>query len=243
MLIFADGVRLPFDLAPLRGLAYHLDAAGAARPDGPRRRQGSRRAPARGARTRPPTARSSSSSPICSPDIQPTEDRRVPRSRRISSKLKERLAEARRQGVEAVREVREELGDLEQRRVGCGGRPAACRIVRSEAWPEMVALVEQMPAALAPGRPWSGSSMPWRSTAPAKARKPSGSCSTSSRAGAQQRDLRHPRAGLQGPLGGGPQGWQHDARSRSARQGDRRLLQGVRERLAGRLPRHQRGRR
>ena len=28
VLIFADGVRLPFDLGPMRGLAYHLDDAG-----------------------------------------------------------------------------------------------------------------------------------------------------------------------------------------------------------------------
>ena len=28
ILIFADGIRLPFDLGPVRGLAYHLDPAG-----------------------------------------------------------------------------------------------------------------------------------------------------------------------------------------------------------------------
>jgi tetratricopeptide (TPR) repeat protein len=65
-----------------------------------------------------------------------------------SSALRERLAAARQQGVDAVREIRDELGDLGNHESG-----VLVDLLLSfrdlEAWPDMVTLVAQMPQPLA----------------------------------------------------------------------------------------------
>jgi hypothetical protein len=147
VLIFANGVRLPFDLGPVRGFAYHLGQAGTAADSASDRDKlaGQLRAARREV--------------IYSPLFQLLDDLPRPDISRLktdvfreqveySSPLRERLAAARRQGVDAVREIRNELGDL--RNYESGVLVDLLLSFRDlDAWSDMVALVEQMPEALA----------------------------------------------------------------------------------------------
>jgi MAP3K TRAFs-binding domain len=147
VLIFADGVRLPFDLGPMRGLAYHLDDAGAATdPTADRDKLTEQLRAARKETTDSPLFQLLTDLP--QPDISHLKTDVFRERVDYSTKVQERLTEARRQGVDAVRHVREELGDL-----GDHESAVVVDLLLSfravEAWPEMVALVEQMPAALA----------------------------------------------------------------------------------------------
>ena len=147
VLIFADGVRLPFDLGPVRGLAYHLDAIGVATdPMADRDKLTEHLQAAREETTDSPLFQLLTDLP--QPDISRLKTDVFRDRVEYSSKLHERLAEARRQGVEAVREVREELADLSN-----DESAVVVDLLLSfravGAWPEMVALVEQMPPALA----------------------------------------------------------------------------------------------
>ena len=151
VLVFADGGRLPFDVAPLRALPYALDGRGC--PADAEARIGEALAAAlRAARSRGrPTARCSSCVEGL-PDAadRPREDGRLPRpgaATRPRPRSSSRGAPG--QGVDG--------------RAGGRGRPRAARgrrgrrrwstccsrIAPSRRWEEMIALVEQMPAPLA----------------------------------------------------------------------------------------------
>lgn len=147
VLIFADGVRLPFDLGPMRGLAYHLDTAGTATdPMADRDKLAEQLRAARRETTDSPLFQLLTDLP--QPDISHLKTDVFRDRVEYSSKVQEQLAEARRRGVVGVRQVREELGDL-------GNHESAVVVdlllsFRAVGvWDDMVALVEQMPAALA----------------------------------------------------------------------------------------------
>ena len=147
ILIFADGIRLPFDLGPVRGLAYHLDPAGnpaAATAD--RDELAEQLRGARGEVTDSPLFQLLDNLPH--PDISRLKTDVFREQVEYSDALRQRLAEARRQGVEAVRAIRDELGDL--RNYESGVLVDLLLSFRDvSAWHDMVTLVEQLPAALA----------------------------------------------------------------------------------------------
>jgi tetratricopeptide (TPR) repeat protein len=147
VLIFADGVRLPFDLGPMRGFAYHLDGAGAPTDaSADRDKLAEQLRAARRETTDSPLFQLLTDLPR--PDISHLKTDVFRDRVEYSSRIQERLAAARGQGVEAVRQVREELGEL-------GGHESAVVVdlllsFRAVgAWDEIAALVERMPAALA----------------------------------------------------------------------------------------------
>jgi tetratricopeptide (TPR) repeat protein len=147
VLIFANGVRLPFDLGPVRGLAYHLDQVGNAADSASDRDKlaGQLRA-ARREVTDSPLFQLLDNLP--QPDISRLKTDVFREQAEYSNALRERLAAARRRGVDAVREIRDELGDLRNHESG-----VLVDLLLSfrdlEAWPDMVAVVAQMPEALA----------------------------------------------------------------------------------------------
>jgi len=147
ILIFADGIRLPFDLGPVRGLAYHLDPAGnpaAATAD--RDELAEQLRAARSEVTDSPLFQLLDNLPH--PDISRLKTDVFREQVEYSDALRQRLAEARRQGVEAVRAIRDELGDL--RNYESGVLVDLLLSFRDvSAWDDMVTLVEQLPAALA----------------------------------------------------------------------------------------------
>jgi tetratricopeptide (TPR) repeat protein len=147
VLIFADGVRLPFDLGPMRGLTYHLDTAGAVSdPAADRDKLAEQLRAARRETTDSPLFQLLTDLPR--PDISHLKTDVFRDRVEYSSKVQEQLAEARRQGVDAVRRVREQLGDLADHESA-----VVVDVLLSfravGAWPELVALVEQMPPVLA----------------------------------------------------------------------------------------------
>jgi hypothetical protein len=147
VLIFADGVRLPFDLGPMRGLAYHLDPAGTATdPAADQDKLADQLRAARQEATDSPLFQLLDDLP--QPDVSRLKTDVFRERVEYSNNIQEWLAKARRQGVAAVRQVREELGDLrDQESAVVVDLLLSFRAV--EAWDQMVTLVEQMPAALA----------------------------------------------------------------------------------------------
>jgi hypothetical protein len=147
VLIFADGVRLPFDLGPVRGMPYHLDRAGNPAASGSDSDELAEQL--RAAR------REVTDSPLFQllddlpqPDVSHLKTDVFREQVEYSAALRERLAAARRQGVQAVGEMRAELGDL--RNYESGVLVDLLLTFRDlKAWGDMVALVEQMPEALA----------------------------------------------------------------------------------------------
>jgi len=114
ILVFAGGTRLPFDIAPLRGLPYTLDSSG--KPGNV--------AAARAelvARLNVAKQQAQGDSPLFEllDGLQPPDLARLQtdsfRDRvELSAQTKERLADARRRGVDAVREIESSLGDIGQ---------------------------------------------------------------------------------------------------------------------------------
>jgi hypothetical protein len=167
VLIFANGVRLPFDLGPVRGLAYHLDQAGnAADHVSDRDKLAEQLRAARREVTDSPLFQLLDNLP--QPDISRLKTDVFREQVEYSTALRERLAAARRQGVDAVREISTELGDL--RNYESGVLVDLLLSFRAfSAWGDIVALIEQMPEALArstlvreqaqkagkPGAPWA----------------------------------------------------------------------------------------
>jgi tetratricopeptide (TPR) repeat protein len=154
VLIYAGGVRLPFDLGPVRALPYHLDGAGNA--SDPEADRASLAASLRAARK----ARSEvTDSPLYQlleelpePDVRHLKPDAYLEQFAYSNALRERLAQARPRGVDAVRAIRAELGDLGDYESGVLiDLLLAFRDL--EAWPDMVALVEEMPAEVARATP------------------------------------------------------------------------------------------
>ena len=142
VLVFAQATRLPFDLGPMRGMPYELDASGS---------------PANCAQTRAQLTtllrearQPSTDSPIFQlvEGMQPPDISRLKtdvfRSRVLySTRLKDELARGRREGVEAIRAVKQQLGPI--RDVEAGVVIDLFLSFRSvKAWGEMIAMVDEM---------------------------------------------------------------------------------------------------
>lgn len=147
VLLFAEGGRLPFDVAPLRAMPYRLggdgkpsDIAGTKTEIGKRLRLA--RTPAK-------------DSPLFEliKDLQPPEIAHLKtdvfRDRvRYSTAMKDRLAAARKQDVEAVRSVEKDLGPIHDAEAGVViDLFLSYRAVK--AWDDMIALVKKMSTPLA----------------------------------------------------------------------------------------------
>jgi hypothetical protein len=147
VLIFAEGIRLPFDLAPIRGLPYALGPAGVpAKPDRNRKALVERLRAAQQKATDSPIFQLLDDLP--NPDISRLKTEVFRDRVEYSSNMKAKLAAARTQHVEAVRAIGDELGDL--RGVESGVVVDLLLSFRAvEAWADMIALVERMPEPLA----------------------------------------------------------------------------------------------
>jgi tetratricopeptide (TPR) repeat protein len=152
VLIFAEGRRLPFDVAPLRALPYELTPEGTPKAvDTAKAVLGQRLLEARQAVSE--NRQGVSDSPIYQlvedyPDIQRTKTDVFRDRVQYSAETKQRLAMARTQGDEAVRAVERELGDIKTLESGVViDLLLSYRAVR--AWEEMIALVEKISRPLA----------------------------------------------------------------------------------------------
>src|SRR5262249_40091444 len=138
VLMFAGGTRLPFDIAPLRGLPYKVDPAG--RPDGIDTARAELTA-----RLNVAKQNAQGDSPLFElreglrpPDIARLKTDSFRERVEIANQTKERLAEARRQGIDAVRQVETSLGEISQAESAVViDLFLSYRAVK--AWPEMVA--------------------------------------------------------------------------------------------------------
>ncbi len=152
VLLFAEGGRLPFDVAPLRALPYTLtpegtpgDAAAARTALVARLKEALEAAAAgeRGARDRPLYQLLEGY-----PEIDHTRTDAFREQVQYSQEMKDRLADARRAGADAIRAVEQDLGDLASAESGVViDLMLSYRAVK--AWGDMIRLVEQMPAPLA----------------------------------------------------------------------------------------------
>ena len=146
VLLFAEGgSQLPFDVAPLRALPYRLSGDG--KPADPEQLK-----PAIVARLKD-AQEAKVDSPIFQlledfPEIQHEKTDVFREQVRYSAELKKRLAKARDEGVEALRQVEKELGDIKLSESGVVvDLFLSYRAV--EAWQEMVSLVQKMSLPLA----------------------------------------------------------------------------------------------
>jgi hypothetical protein len=121
VLVFADGVRLPFDLGPMRGLPYHLDAAG--RPSTADADVASLAAHLEIIQRQ--TATPVADSPVFAlldgmgvPDISRLKTDVFRDQAEYSASRKEELRKARTQGRDAICTVLDDLGDLRHVEVG-----------------------------------------------------------------------------------------------------------------------------
>ncbi len=147
VLIFSEGGRLPFDVAPLRALPYKLTTVGT--PDRAASTQGALTARLNEAR------KNAADSPVFQlvDGLQPLDVSHVKtdvfRERaKYSADTKERLAAARKQGVDAVRAIEKELGSIPDAESGVViDLYLSYRGVK--AWSDMIALVPKMSEPLA----------------------------------------------------------------------------------------------
>lgn len=146
VLIFAKGAgQLPFDVAPLRALPYEIDTDGAPVNTGVDREALAQRL----IKAKKPTP----DSPLYQlvegfPQVDPKKTGVFRERIEYAAEVKERLLAARRQGVEAVRAVEAEIGDVAAAEPGIVVDLFLCyRAV--EAWDEMIALVGKMAQPLA----------------------------------------------------------------------------------------------
>lgn len=152
VLIFADGGRLPFDVALLRALPYKLATGGVpANPAADAKLLADRLAAAQAEaanQTKP-----AADSPLYQlvedyPNVAHEKTDVFREAVRYSEEVKKQLAVARKNGIEAVRAIEKELGDLKK-------TEAAVLIdlflsYRSvKAWENMISLVDKMPRPLA----------------------------------------------------------------------------------------------
>jgi MAP3K TRAFs-binding domain len=147
VLVFAEGVRLPFDLAPIRGLPYALGPAGVpAEPDRNREALVERLRAAQRQTTDSPIFQLLDDLPH--PDVNHLKTDVFRDRVEYSSSMKAKLATARTQHAEAVRAIGDELGDL--RNVESGVVVDLLLSFRGVgAWADMITLVERMPEPLA----------------------------------------------------------------------------------------------
>jgi tetratricopeptide (TPR) repeat protein len=150
VLIFAEGGRLPFDVSLLRAMPYKLNADGTpANVEGDKRALADRLAEAH----RMSADKQAKDSPLYQllenyPDIDHTKTDVFREQVRYSAELKERLARARKEGIEALRALEQEfspIADLES-----GVVIDLFLSYRSvKAWQEMIDLVKKMSGPLA----------------------------------------------------------------------------------------------
>jgi len=147
VVVFADGTRLPFDVAPLRGLPYTLDGAG--QPENPAGDVVSLTKRLQDARDR------TKDSPVFQ-FIEGMQEQQLDHEKAdlfrkqidYSIRRKEQLTTARKQGVDAIRSVQDELGNLDDVEAGVlVDLMLSYRAVKG--WDEMVELVDNMPGPLA----------------------------------------------------------------------------------------------
>ncbi len=147
IVVFAHGTRLPFDVAPLRGMPYQLDPTG--NPDQAADDSAKLAVVLRDARDR--TQDSPVFQYIDGMQEQALDHRKTDLFREqvdYSQKRKEELAEARDQGAAAVKAIDQALGDLDDVEAGVViDLLLSYRAVK--AWDEMVDLVSRMPRPLA----------------------------------------------------------------------------------------------
>lgn len=147
VVVFADGTRLPFDVAPLRGLPYLLSESG--RPGNPGGDAASLTQRLKDGRDR--TKDSPVFQFIDGMQEQQLDHEKTDLFRKqvdYSIQRKEQLATARKQGVDAVRTVQDELGNLGDVEAGVlVDLMLSYRAVKG--WDQMVALIDEMPEPLA----------------------------------------------------------------------------------------------
>lgn len=155
VLIYAEGRgQLPFDVAPLRALPYRLDSSGA--PLDPEKSVADLAARLEAMRTQ---SRDNQAGVIDSPLSNTLDGYLFPDIARLrtdvfrdrvqyAQDIKQKLAAARRAGLDAVRAVEQELGDLDAiESAAVVDLFLSYRAVKG--WPEMIALAARMPKALA----------------------------------------------------------------------------------------------
>jgi tetratricopeptide (TPR) repeat protein len=152
VLIFAGSGRLPFDVAPLRALPYTLTADGVpADPATDRKALSERLAAAKHAAT--DNAKPDTDSPLYQlvedyPNVAHEKTDVFREVVRYSAEIKKELELARKEGVEAVRAVELELGNLKDRE-GAVLIDLFLSYRAVEGWADMIALVDKMPRPLA----------------------------------------------------------------------------------------------
>ncbi|CAN5886956.1 hypothetical protein BH23GEM7_BH23GEM7_32960 [soil metagenome] len=146
VMIFAENTRLPFDVSLLRALPYTLTAEGT-----PDKVEATKEALAR--RLREAKESPAKDSPIFQlvedfPDVDHTKTDVFRDRVQYSRPMKERLADARGQGIEAVRQIERELEPIAEQEAGVViDLFLSYRAVKG--WGEMVALAEKMSPPLA----------------------------------------------------------------------------------------------
>ena len=147
VLIYADGARLPFDVAPQRALPYKLTPSGhPTSVEGTRRALADRLVAARDADTDSPIFQLVEGLPT--PQIDHTKTDLFRELVQYSTEMKQRLAAAREQGVEALRQIEQELGSIADVEGGVViDLFLSYRAV--SAWDEMIDLVGKMSPPLA----------------------------------------------------------------------------------------------
>jgi tetratricopeptide (TPR) repeat protein len=140
LLLFAEGTgQLPFDVAMLRALAYRIGADGKPADPGARAAIGARLQEARATPTETPIYELVDDFP----DIQRLKTDVFRNRVRIREEPRSRLAAARSQGADAVREVARSIENLENEEAGVViDLLLSYRAV--EAWDDMIATVERM---------------------------------------------------------------------------------------------------
>jgi tetratricopeptide (TPR) repeat protein len=152
VLIFAEGGRLPFDVGLLRALPYKLAKGGIpADPANDARNLGLRLSEARKGAT--DNAQGITDSPIYQlvenyPDIDHTKTDVFRDRAHYSNEIKKKLAAARKQSADAVRQIESEMGNIkDQESAAVIDLFLSYRAV--EAWEEMLSLVNKMSRPLA----------------------------------------------------------------------------------------------
>lgn len=151
-LIFSEGSRLPFDVALLRALPYGLNAEGVPKDvEKDKKALAARLAEARQAAANDP--KGVADSPVYQlvenyPDIDHTKTDVFRDRVRYSAGIKARLADARKKGVEALRDIEKDLSPIRDQESGVViDLFLSYRSVK--AWAEMIELVEKMSRPLA----------------------------------------------------------------------------------------------
>lgn len=150
VLIYAEGSRIPFDPALLQAIPYQLSVDGApANPEAAR--ESLTQSLLRAQQT--PRDASSTDNPLYQllenfTEVSHTKTDVFRERVHYSARIKERLVVARKQGVEAVRKLEQELPPIESLEAGVLiDLMLSYRAIK--AWPEMIVLIQKMPRPLA----------------------------------------------------------------------------------------------